>query len=99
MPKKTLLPPSNAANKREVSVNLRFSVEDHARLKQVADHSGTTVATLLHYVTINTTLPLMEQEVRRVHTEERIPNPLARPIETASRQDAVPLTVPDEDKA
>lgn len=67
MPKKTLLPPSNEGNKREVSVNLRFSVEDHLRLKYVADFSGTTVASLLHYVTIHTTLPMMEQEVRRAH--------------------------------
>lgn len=67
MPKKQLLPPSGDSRKREVSVNLRFSVEDHQRLKYVADFSGTTVASLLHYVTIHTTLPMMEQEVRRAH--------------------------------
>lgn len=70
MPKKQLLPPSGDSRKREVSVNLRFSVDDHTRLKQVADFSGTTVASLLHYVTIHTTLPLMEQEVRRTSANQ-----------------------------
>lgn len=70
MPKKQLLPPSSGSHKREVSVNLRFSVDHHTRLQAVADFSGTTVASLLHYVTIHTTLPLMEQEVRRTHTTQ-----------------------------
>jgi hypothetical protein len=70
MPKKQLLPPSGDVNKREVSVNLRFSVDDHARLKKVADFSGTTVANLLFYVTLNTTLPMMEQEVQRASTQQ-----------------------------
>jgi len=71
MSKKPLLPPSSDSHKREVSVNLRFSVDDHTRLKHVADFSGTTVASLLHYVTIHTTLPLMEQEVRRADAVRR----------------------------
>lgn len=74
MPKKQLLPPSGDTNKREVSVNLRFSVDDHARLKRVADFSGTTVANLLFYVTMNTTLPMMEQEVQRATTPQTKPN-------------------------
>lgn len=77
MPKKLLLPPATDQNKREVSVNLRFSVDDHARLKQVADFSGTTVANLVHYVTLNTALPMMEQEVerakRKLSTDEEQP--------------------------
>ncbi len=71
MSKKPLLPPSSDSHKREVSVNLRFSVDDHTRLKHVADFSGTTVASLLHYVTVHTTLPLMEQEVRRTDAVRR----------------------------
>ncbi|MEP7288639.1 MAG: hypothetical protein ABI947_23035 [Chloroflexota bacterium] len=71
MSKKQLLPPSGGSRKREVSVNLRFSVDDHRRLKHVADFSGTTVASLLHYVTIHTTLPLMEQEVRQAHAAQQ----------------------------
>ena len=70
MPKKQLLPPSDHANKREVSVNLRFSQEDYERLKQVADFSSTTIANLLFYVTINTTLPMMEQAVKRAQTDK-----------------------------
>jgi len=70
MSKKQLLPPSGDSHKREVSVNLRFSVEDHLRLKQVAEFSGTTVANLLFYVTMNTTLPMMEQEVHRASKSE-----------------------------
>lgn len=71
MSKKPLLPPSGDSRKREVSVNLRFSIDDHIRLKQVADFSGTTVASLLHYVTVHTTLPLMEQEVRHASTTQQ----------------------------
>ena len=70
MSKKQLLPPAGDPHKREVSVNLRFSVADHLRLKQVAEFSGTTVANLLFYVTMNTTLPMMEQEVQRVSKSE-----------------------------
>jgi len=70
MPKKQLLPPSGDSHKREVSVNLRFSVADHLRLKQVAEFSGTTVANLLLYVTMNTTLPMMEQAVQRASKSE-----------------------------
>lgn len=70
MSKKQLLPPATDQNKREVSVNLRFSVDDHTRLKQVADYSSTTVASLLHYVTLNTTLPMMEQEVERARRKQ-----------------------------
>ena len=78
MPKKQLLPPSSDSHRREVSVNLRFSVEDHARLKKVADFSETTVANLLFYVTMNTTLPMMEQEVQRATKVESKPaNPIA----------------------
>ena len=40
MPKKQLLPPSGDSHKREVSVNLRFSLADHLRLKQVAEFSA-----------------------------------------------------------
>jgi len=69
MPKKRLLPPSDHANKREVSVNLRFSQEDYERLKRVADFSSTTIANLLFYVTINTTLPMMEQAVKRAQSD------------------------------
>ena len=69
MPKKQLLPPSDHANKREVSVNLRFSQEDYERLKRVADFSSTTIANLLFYVTINTTLPMMEQAVKRAQSD------------------------------
>ena len=76
MPKKQLLPPSSDSHRREVSVNLRFSLEDHARLKKVAEFSETTVANLLFYVTMNTTLPLMEQEVQRAtKVEGRATNP------------------------
>ena len=70
MPKKHLLPPSGDSHKREVSVNLRFSLVDHLRLKQVAEFSGTTVANLLFYVTMNTTLPMMEQAVQRASKSE-----------------------------
>ena len=70
MPKKQLLPPSGDSHKREVSVNLRFSLADHLRLKQVAEFSGTTVANLLFYVTMNTTLPMMEQAVQRASKSE-----------------------------
>ena len=70
MSKKQLLPPSGDSHKREVSVNLRFSVADHLRLKQVAEFSGTTVANLLFYVTMNTTLPMMEQAVQRASKSE-----------------------------
>src|SRR5258707_13758040 len=71
MPKKPLLPPSSDSRKREVSVNLRFSIDDHTRLKHVADFSGTTVASLLHSVTVHTTLPLLEQEVRRASSVQQ----------------------------
>ena len=80
MPKKQLLPPSSDSHRREVSVNLRFSVEDHARLKKVADFSETTVANLLFYVTMNTTLPMMEQEVQRATKVESKPADLIAPL-------------------
>jgi len=70
MSKKQLLPPAGDSHKREVSVNLRFSLADHLRLKQVAEFSGTTVANLLFYVTMNTTLPMMEQAVQRASKSE-----------------------------
>ena len=100
MPKKQLLPLSGDSHKREVSVNLRFSVDDHARLKRVAEFSDTTVANLLFYVTMNTTLPMMEQEVQRAGKpgdEKVTPNkdvPLSpvpgRPILTPDREQAQP---------
>lgn len=72
MPKRQLLPPTAGTQKREVSVNLRFSAEDHERLKQVAEFSQTNVSSLLFYVTINTTLPLMEKEMKRVQAETAV---------------------------
>ena len=85
MPKKQLLPPSGDSNRREVSVNLRFSFEDHARLKKVAEFSNTTVANLLFYVTMNTALPLMEQEVQRASkTAANLP-----------KTNTPPITIPD----
>ena len=89
MPKKQLLPPSSESNRREVSVNLRFSLEDHTRLKKVAEFSNTTVANLLFYVTMNTTLPLMEQEVQRAtKTETNLP-----------QSSTPPITIPNTGKA
>lgn len=68
MPKQSLLPPADNSKKREVSVNLRFSAEVYERLKTVAAFSKTGVASLLFYVTVNTTLPMMEKEMQ--HTEQ-----------------------------
>ncbi len=84
MPKRQLLPPTVGTQKREVSVNLRFSAEDHERLKQVAEFSQTNVSSLLFYVTMNTTLPLMEKEMKRVQAESAIksaPLPKIEPSE------------------
>jgi len=89
MPKKQLLPPSGDSNRREVSVNLRFSIEDHARLKKVAEFSNTTVANLLFYVTMNTTLPLMEQEVQRA----------TKMVTDLPQASTPPITIPDTGKA
>ena len=89
MPKKQLLPPSGQSNRRQVSVNLRFSFEDHARLKKVAEFSNTTVANLLFYVTMNTTLPMMEQEVQRA--TKMASNPI--------QPDIPSVTVPNNEKA
>ena len=65
MVKKSLLPPPVETQKREVSVNLHFSSDVYERLKTLADFSGTSVAGLLFYVTVNTTLPLMEREMNK----------------------------------
>ncbi|MHB8626808.1 MAG: hypothetical protein ACYDBJ_07155 [Aggregatilineales bacterium] len=65
MAKRSLLPPSTDAQKREVSVNLRFNAEVYERLKTLAEFSGTGVANLLFYVTVNTTLPMMEKEMNK----------------------------------
>ena len=89
MPKKQLLPPSGQSNRREVSVNLRFSFEDHARLKKVAEFSNTTVANLLFYVTMNTTLPMMEQEVQCA----------TKTATNLTQTSTPPVTTPDNGKA
>jgi len=61
--KKQLLPPPVATHKRDISVNLRFSEDVYERLKGIATFSNTSITGLLHYVTLNTTLPLMEKEM------------------------------------
>lgn len=63
MAKKQLLPPPVATQKRDISVNLRFSEDVYERLKRIAIFSNTSITGLLHYVTLNTTLPLMEKEM------------------------------------
>ncbi len=65
MAKQSVLPPAADAQKREVTVNLRFSADDYERLKTVAEFSHTGVASLLFYVTVNTTLPMMEREMKK----------------------------------
>ena len=95
MPKKQLLPPASDAHRREVSVNLRFSVEDYARLKKVAEFSETTVANLLFYVTMNTTLPLMEQEVQRAIKVESKPAEAIAPDQINATAEKL-LIVPDQ---
>jgi len=65
MAKRQLLPPSTDAQKRVMSVNLRFSADVYERLKAVAEYSGTSIASLLFYVTVNTTLPMMEREMNK----------------------------------
>jgi len=52
MPKQSLLPPADDSQKRDVSVNLRFSADVYERLKTVAEFSRTGVASLLFYVTV-----------------------------------------------
>jgi len=71
MPKQSLLPPADDSQKRDVSVNLRFSADVYERLKTVAEFSRTGVASLLFYVTVNTTLPLMEKEMQRANQDAR----------------------------
>ncbi len=82
MTKRQLLPQPADSQKREVSVNLRFSSDVHERLKALAEFSGTTVAGLLFYVTVNTTLPMMEKEMSKAQQ----PAP--------SRRDSSPPTKP-----
>ncbi len=78
MAKQSVLPPATDAQKREVTVNLRFSPDDYERLKTVAEFSHTSVASLLFYVTVNTTLPMMEKEMKKaqqVVTQDDKPSP------------------------
>jgi len=65
MPKQSVLPPAAEPQKRDVTVNLRFSVDTYERLKAIAEFSNTGVASLLFYVTLNTTLPMMEKELKK----------------------------------
>ncbi len=64
-PKVKMLPPAGKTQKREANVNIRFCANDIARLKRIAAYRGTTVTQLLHYVTTNTVLPLLEEEMQQ----------------------------------
>ncbi len=70
MAKGDILPPPIDAQKRETTVNLRFSTDDYERLKRVAQFCHTNVSALLHYATINATLPQMEREMKRKQVEQ-----------------------------
>ena len=86
MSKQSLLPPAADSQKRDVSVNLRFSADVYERLKTVAEFSRTGVASLLFYVTVNTTLPLMEKEMQRANQAARsktIPPTMPKTSETS----------------
>ncbi len=64
-PKVKMLPPAGKTQKREAHVSVRFCANDFARLKRIAEYRGTTVTRLLHYVTTNTVLPLLEEEMQQ----------------------------------
>jgi hypothetical protein len=69
VPKQSVLPPPTQTQKREVSVNLHFNSDVYERIKVLAEFSGTSVAALLHYVTVNTVLPLMEREMSKKQSD------------------------------
>lgn len=96
MPKNTVLPPTTEAQKRDMSVNLRFSAEVYARLKALADYSNTTVAGLLFYVTVNTTLPMMEKEMQRAILSK---SPKPKATTTASAPSKLPQLPPEPERS
>jgi len=81
MAKKQLLPPPIDTQKRDISVNLRFSEDVYERLKRIAAFSNTSITGLLHYVTINTTLPLMEKEMHNAQPSTPTSDAPTAPIE------------------
>jgi len=92
MPKQSVLPPIAEPHKRDVTVNLRFGVDTYERLKAVAEFSNTGVASLLFYVTLNTTLPMMEKEMQKAQqstsqADEALPS--LAPVQTSTQADAM----------